>query len=102
MITNVKLQFHNEVDKSYYKLFYSTDKFIALKGARASGKSMAAAFKVIYDLLRFPYCNWLVIRQFQTTQRNSSYNTIKEVISILGLGQFFKSNVSPLEITFLP
>ncbi|CAK8054127.1 PBSX family phage terminase large subunit [Eupransor demetentiae] len=98
----INLDFHKAVDQDYYKLFSSHSLFIALKGARASGKSVAGAYKVVYDILRYPYCNWLVIRQFQTTQRNSTFSTIRLVVHLLGLDDFFKFTVSPLEITFIP
>lgn len=98
MVT-VNLNFHKSVDQSYYQLFSSHESFIAIKGARGSGKSWAQAYNVIYEMLRLPYVNWLVIRQYQNTNKESTYNTLKKVINILGLSDLFKFTVSPLEIT---
>lgn len=98
MVT-VNLNFHKSVDQSYYQLFSSHQSFIAIKGARGSGKSWAQAYNVIYEMLRLPYVNWLVIRQYQNTNKESTYNTLKKVINILGLSDLFKFTVSPLEIT---
>ena len=90
------------VDKAYYKLYTSKQQYIALKGARASGKSVATAFKVVIDILRYPYVNWLVVRQFQNTQKDSTFAIIKWAVHYMGLDDYFKFTVSPLEITYKP
>lgn len=72
------------VDKAYYKLYTSKQQYIALKGARASGKSVATAFKVVIDILRYPYVNWLVVRQFQNTQKDSTFAIIKWAVNYMG------------------
>ncbi|CAK1235895.1 PBSX family phage terminase large subunit [Fructobacillus fructosus] len=98
-MTTININFHRSVDKSYYPLFASHNPFVAIKGARGSGKSWAQAYNVIYEMLRLPYVNWLVIRQYQNTNKESTYNTLKKVITQLGLYDLFKFTVSPLEIT---
>ncbi|SFC23946.1 phage terminase, large subunit, PBSX family, partial [Fructobacillus durionis] len=98
-MATININFHHSVDKSYYPLFSSHDPFVAIKGARGSGKSWAQAYNVIYEMLRLPYVNWLVIRQYQNTNKESTYNTLKKVINLLGLSDLFKFTVSPLEIT---
>ena len=98
----ITLDFPHAVDKSYYKLFTSHARYIALKGSRGSGKSMAATFKVVHDIMKYPWLNWLVIRQFQTTQKDSTFSNLKQTIQLLGLEKLFKFTVSPLEITYIP
>ncbi|NLS38273.1 PBSX family phage terminase large subunit [Fructobacillus tropaeoli] len=98
-MATININFHHSVDQSYYQLFSSHESFIAIKGARGSGKSWAQAYNVIYEMLRLPYVNWLVIRQYQNTNKESTYNTLKKVITQLGLYDLFKFTVSPLEIT---
>jgi phage terminase large subunit len=90
------------VDPAYYKLYSSKQPYIALKGARASGKSVATAFKVVVDILAHPYVNWLVVRQFQNTQKDSTFAIIKWAVHFMGLDDYFKFTVSPLEITYKP
>jgi len=48
------------------------------------------------------YVNWLVIRQFFGTQKDSTFATIKKVAYDLGVAELFKFTVSPLEITYKP
>lgn len=90
------------VDPAYYKLYSSNQPYIALKGARASGKSVATAFKVVIDILAHSYVNWLVVRQFQNTQKDSTFAIIKWAVHFMGLDDYFKFTVSPLEITYKP
>ena len=63
---------------------------------------MAATFKVVHDIMKYPWLNWLVIRQFQTTQKDSTFSNLKQTIQLLGLEKLFKFTVSPLEITYIP
>lgn len=102
MTTTIRLDFPNLVDEAYYKLFNSKARYIAVKGARASGKSTAGGFKVVHDIIKYPWLNWLVIRQYQTTQKDSTFSNLKQIITALGLERLFKFTVSPLEITYLP
>lgn len=90
------------VDPAYYKLYSSKMPYIALKGARASGKSVATAFKVVIDILTYPYVNWLVVRQFQNTQKDSTWAVIKWAVHLMELEDYFKFTVNPLEITYKP
>lgn len=90
------------VDPAYYKMYPSNQAYIALKGARASGKSVATAFKVVIDILAHSYVNWLVVRQFQNTQKDSTFAIIKWAVHFMGLDDYFKFTVSPLEITYKP
>ncbi|ANU78867.1 terminase large subunit [Weissella phage WCP30] len=102
MSKTIRLDFPNSVDKAYYKLFNSKARYIALKGSRGSGKSTAGGYKVIHDIMKYPWLNWLVIRQYQTTQKDSTFSNLKQIINSLGLESLFKFTVSPLEITYLP
>ena len=87
------------VDKSYAPLFSSRLRYIAIKGSRGSGKSEAEARKVIYDIITKPYVNWLVLRRFANTNRQSTYTLLEKVANVMGVAHLFKFNSSLPEIT---
>lgn len=96
----VDLNIERIVSRAYYLLFVSQARYLTYKGSRGSGKSYAAAIKVIVDIMIYPYVNWLVVRQYFGTHKDSTYATIKKVAYSLGVGDLFKFTVSPLEITY--
>jgi len=98
----INLNIPQLVSPAYYPLFTSSDRYLAYKGSRGSGKSYATAIKVIVDIMSHKYVNWLVIRQFFGTQKDSTFATIKKVTYDLGVAELFKFTVSPLEITYKP
>lgn len=98
----INLNIPQLVSPAYYPLFTSSDRYLAYKGSRGSGKSYATAIKVIVDIMSHKYVNWLVIRQFFGTQKDSTFATIKKVAYDLGVAELFKFTVSPLEITYKP
>ena len=98
----INLDFNKEVAPAYYPLFSSRKRYVVYKGSRASGKSYAVGEKIVADILTYPYVNWLVIRQYFGTHKDSTFATIKRIVYALGLADLFKFTVSPLEITYLP
>ncbi|WP_333603498.1 PBSX family phage terminase large subunit, partial [Lactobacillus acetotolerans] len=101
-MTKIDIDINKIVSKAYYPLFSDTSRYLVYKGSRGSGKSYAAAEKVIIDVLTYPYVNWLVIRQYFNTHRNSTFTTIKQVAQRLGVIDLFSFRTSPLEITYKP
>jgi len=90
------------VSPAYKDLFTSKERYIVYKGSRGSGKSAGIALSIIYKIITEPYVNWLVIRQFQTTHKDSTFANIKWAVHHLGLDQLFKFTVSPLQVTYTP
>ena len=72
-----------------------------LKGGRASGKSSVIGQEIVLDIVRNPITA-LCVRKVGNTLQESCYEQIKEAIDQLGLGAYFKTNVSPLKITYIP
>ena len=90
------------VSPAYKDLFTSKERYIVYKGSRGSGKSAGIALSIIYKIITEQYVNWLVIRQFQTTHKDSTFANIKWAVHTLGLDQLFKFTVSPLQVTYKP
>ncbi|WP_208422107.1 PBSX family phage terminase large subunit [Latilactobacillus fragifolii] len=90
------------VSSAYAPLFVSHSRIIAYKGSRGSGKSEAMAIKVIYDIVTKPYVNWLVLRRYANTNRQSTFTLIQKVANRMGVSGFFQFNASLPEITYKP
>lgn len=86
-----------------YDDFWTTKKrYRVCKGSRGSKKSKTAAINRIYRIIKYPECNYLCIRRYANTIRDSIYSDCKWAINRLGLDAFFDCTVSPMEITYLP
>lgn len=72
-----------------------------LKGGRASGKSSFIAQEIILDIIKYPI-TVLCVRKVGNTLQESCYEQIKEAIDQLNLNDYFKLNISPLKITYIP
>ena len=69
-----------------------------LKGGRGSAKSSFVSIEIILGLLRHPRANAVVYRRVAATLRESVYEQLLWAIEMLGLGGFFETRLSPLEI----
>lgn len=92
--------------KKYYKLINDilnhryTDYWI--KGGRGSTKSSFIGFVIPIIMLSNKNINSLLLRKVSRTLKDSVYNQILWAIDSMGLNQYFKATVSPLEITYTP
>lgn len=96
----IDIQINQLVSSAYYPLFTSRMRYLVYKGSRGSGKSYAAAVKVLVDMMVYPYVNWIVLRQYAYTQKDSTFATLKKVAAVLGVYDMFKWTQSPLEVTY--
>lgn len=85
---------HKEIVKGNYLKY-------VFKGGRGSGKSSHIALELILELIRSPI-TILCVRRVGNTLQESCYEQLKEAISILNLERYFKYNLSPLRITYIP
>ncbi|MDO5764095.1 MAG: PBSX family phage terminase large subunit [Elusimicrobiales bacterium] len=72
------------------------------KGGRSSTKSSAISLFLILLLMADPQANAVIFRKVGDTLRNSVYEQLKWAIQRLGLENYFKCSVAPLEMTYLP
>ncbi|USI45388.1 PBSX family phage terminase large subunit [Leuconostoc mesenteroides] len=90
------------VSSAYAPLFNTKHRYIVYKGSRGSGKSEAEATKVIYDIVTKSYINWLVLRRYANTNRQSTFTLLQKVANRMGVGNLFQFNSSLPEITYKP
>jgi len=72
------------------------------KGGRGSTKSSFISLCVVLLVVRFAFVNATVLRRVSNTLRNTVYNQMLWAIDALGLSQWFRATVSPMEITYTP
>lgn len=75
---------------------------IWLKGGRGSTKSSFVSIEIILGLLRDKRSNAIIYRKVAATLRESVYEQMIWAIEQLGIGEYFKYRLAPLEIVYLP
>lgn len=91
-------QWEKLVNTSFIPLVANHDRYLICKGGRGSAKSDWAAKKLIYRCMTERYFRYVLIRNTYSTIKDSSYQTIKDIIITLGLTEFFEFKLQPLEI----
>lgn len=99
---NIKWNLPKMVSEAYAPLFNSKKRYLVYKGSRGSGKSEAEATKVIFDIMVYPYVNWLILRRYANTNRQSTFTLLQKVANRMGVGSLFQFNSSLPEITYKP
>lgn len=72
------------------------------RGGRGSTKSSYIGIITIILILTNPEVNVLVLRQVGATLKDSVYNQLLWAIDLMRLDEYFKTTLSPLEITYKP
>lgn len=86
-----------------YKTFWTWQgRYRVVKGSRASKKSKTTALWYIYNLMKHPAANLVVVRKVFRTLQNSCFSDLCWAIDRLGVGAFWRATKSPLEITYKP
>ena len=90
------------VGKGYGEFWRFKGRYKVVKGSRASKKSSTQSLRVIYEIVSNPVINWLVVRKTERTLRDSCFAQLKWAMRRLHVEKYFRCNVSPLEITYIP
>ena len=75
---------------------------IWLKGGRGSTKSTFVSIQILLGLLKDPEANAVVTRRYQNELRDTVYGQFEWTIARMGLGSYFKFQVAPMQIIFIP
>lgn len=93
---DLKKRVFNDV---YYPLLECQTRYLVMFGGGGSGKSVFAAQRYIYKLLKQKRCNLLCVRAVGNTLRDSVFAELRKVIRAWKLENLFKVNVSDMRIT---
>lgn len=75
---------------------------IWLKGGRGSTKSTFTSIEILLGLLKDPEANAVVARRYQNELRDTVYGQFEWTIAKMGLGNYFKFQVAPMQIIYIP
>ena len=86
-----------------YKTFWNwKGRYRVVKGSRRSKKSKTMALWSIYNIMKYPESNMMVIRKTFRTIKDSCFTELKWAIHRLHVDHLWKVVESPLEMTYLP
>lgn len=90
------------VGKGYKDFWKFKGRYRVCKGSRASKKSKTTALWLIYNMMKHPLANVIVIRKTGRTLKDSCYTELKWAVKRLMVDHLWKFTVSPLEAEYLP
>ena len=86
-----------------YKSFWNfKGRYRVVKGSRASKKSKTTALWYIYNLMKCPNSNLLVVRKTYRTLKDSCFTELNWATHQLGVSHLWDFKESPLEATYTP
>lgn len=97
-----ELSIHKLIGGSYNRFWHSKQRYLVVKGSRASKKSTTAALKIIAKMMEYPLANTLVVRKTAASLKDSCWTQLRWAIERLGVSQYWRVKVSPLEIEYIP
>jgi phage terminase large subunit len=102
MTSVIKVNVADIVGGGYGKFWRWRGRYRVVKGSRASKKSKTTALWFIYNMMKYPAANLLVVRKVARTLQNSCFSDLRWAIERLHVGRYWKATRSPMEITYLP
>ncbi len=92
----------DKIGKGYASFWKTKKRYRVLKGGRASKKSTTTAMWFIYNMMKYPLANTVVVRKTFNTHKQSTFAQLKWAARRLGVYDKWKFTTSPLEATFIP
>lgn len=104
MKTNLKNKIYlpDIVGKGYKDFWNFKGRYLVCKGSRASKKSKTTALRCIYNIMKYPQANLLVVRKTYRTLKDSCFAELKWAIHRLKVDDWWSIKESPLELTYKP
>ena len=90
------------IGRGYATYWNYKGRYKVVKGGRGSKKSTTTALWIIYNMMKYPLANTLIIRRVFNTHKDSTYTQLKWASNTLGVSHLWKFSKSPLEATYIP
>ena len=90
------------VGKGYKTYWNFKGRYRVCKGSRASKKSKTTALWFIYNMMKHPLANTLVVRKTYRTLKDSCFTELKWAVNRLKVEHLWDFRQSPLEATYKP
>lgn len=101
-INELKIRLPEVIGKGYATFWHFKGRYRVCKGSRASKKSKTTALWYIYNMMKYPEANTLVVRKTGRTLKDSCYTELKWAVKRLGVEHLWDFKMSPLEATYKP
>ena len=98
----LKINIANKVGKGYKEFWNFKGRYRVVKGSRGSKKSTTISMWIIYNMMKYPLANTLIVRRVFNTHKDSTYTQLKWASNNLGVSHLWKFSKSPLEATYIP
>ena len=105
MLLKININLPNVVGKGYKTIWQFRGRYKVIKGSRASKKSKTTALWIIYNMMKYPQANTLVVRKVKDTLRDSCCADLIWAITRLKVNDWWDypdKPTSKLEITYIP
>lgn len=101
-MATVRVNLAETVGGGYKEFWNFKGRYLICKGGRGSKKSCTTALRIIYNMMKYPLANTVVIRRYFNTHRDSTFAQLKWAMNKLGVSHLWKATMNPLELTYLP
>lgn len=98
----VKVRLPEVVGRGYKQYWSFKGRYRIVKGSRASKKSKTTALWYIYNMMKYPDANLLVVRKTFRTLKDSCYTELKWAAKRLQVEHLWDFKTSPLEALYIP
>lgn len=102
MNSKIKVNLPEKIGKGYKTFWNFKGRYRAVKGGRGSKKSTTAAQWFIYNMMKYPLANTLVVRRVFNTHKDSTWTQLKWATYNLNVSHLWYFSKSPLEATYIP
>lgn len=102
MTAKRELSLQELVGKNYADFWKFKGRYRVCKGSRASKKSKTTALWFIFNIMKYPNSNALVIRKVYRTLLDSCFTELKWAASRLGVSHLWKFTTAPLRAEYIP
>ena len=98
----MKINLKSKIGRGYATFWNFKGRYRVCKGGRGSKKSATTAMWIIYNMMKMPLANTLVVRQTFNTHLDSTWVQLKWAAQQLGVAHLWTFSKSPLKATYNP
>jgi phage terminase large subunit len=101
-VTKEKVNLPDIVGKGYASFWNDRHRYRVVKGGRGSKKSTTAALWYIYNIMKYPGSNAVVVRKTANTHKDSTFAQLKWAAKQLKVYSKWKFIENPMECRYVP
>ena len=98
----MKINLKDKIGRGYATFWNFKGRYRVCKGGRGSKKSTTTAMWIIYNMMKMPLANTLVVRQTFNTHLDSTWVQLTWATQQLGVAHLWTFSKSPLKATYNP